>query len=491
MDRNGNRMNDLKGLTIGVLMGTGRDGGGVGMLQHEYVKWAKRNGIRMITWFHKNKWSPNWRASSELAEEGERREYNPLTCPDDVFSIDGKALDALLVFKPPQPVADEDVNKAQAEATMRELKWAHEHGTRIMMYHFDYSAGSVEKRLFYQHPEMLDYIDVFWANNGHNALFKKMMARDPQRGEELMRKTVYRCHQVISDADQCRKTWLPVEDKALRQFYYQSRPNSWKGYVEVLSLKKELHDAGIDVNVTLNGLNPGYDVKSHLYVDPKASVKNRKIIDGVAYDPRAGKNAPDKSFHSEILPDTMVYGAYDHVDGLKLMRQAGFGVYFTRLETWNLFFPENATFDIVKSGTVALFPAWYYDHSLYPYKTTHEGIDLIDARPEDVGGLAWLPGDTASTEALVENVKRLESDHALYDDYRSRMLDWMSSRYSADTVLTDVVSVLMGAEPSSDDGVFSDNEINQIKAQTKKVKPRNAKNKKTGLLDLLAANTVE
>jgi hypothetical protein len=459
---------ELQGLTIGIYMGTGRDGGGVGMLQHEYVQWAKRNGVRLITWFHKNAYTPNWRASSELAEEGERREIDPLTASCDCFQVDGKALDALLLFKPPQPVKDQSINNAQAQATIDALQCAHDHGTKIMMYHFDYSASSVERRLFYQHPEMLDTIDMFWANSGHNALFRKMMEKDQPRGLDLMKKAVFRCHQIISDADTCMANWSRPEDKHLRQFYYQSRPITWKGYVEILKLKQQLSDVDCPVNVTLNGLNPNFDSKKHLYVDDHASVKDRVIIPGVSYDTRVGKNAPDKSFSDDILPKTMIYGAYDHVDGLRLMRDAGFGVYFTRLETWHNFFPENATFDIVKSGTIACLPAWYFDHDLFPFQSTHDGIDLIEDQPEDIGAVTWLPDHESSTRRLAQNIEELAAKPKMYDQYRRNMLDWMDSRFNADTVLNDMINVLLHHELTDRDGVFSDEDIKNMTMSVKR-----------------------
>lgn len=466
--------------TFGIYMGTGYDGGGGGAMQRDFEEWADSHGYTLIHYIHDNEWTANYRVTDRVRAEGGRLRVmtDPLTDPDDVFSArdphdtsrmitgpDGGhvPVDVLFVYRLPQLVAKHpEVDDAQRSALERQMKWVRDNGGKVILFHPEYSAMAASRRIFTRHVEMFDDIDLLWINSRLNPLIAKIRewetdptipeTYDPghHRYDEVTGKLWIRQNYLMPDPDAWTADWKPFHDKNLEQLLFLGRPLPWKGYRELLPLKRRLHDAGLDVNVSIMGVNSDFNSKEALYTNPKAPKKDKRLKPGYWYDDSL-RSRKELSPKGTIEPYTKVWASFIHADGYQLMRDAGFGMYHTLLEPWNNFIPEAAMLDAIRAGSPLIVPDWYYDARRYPdrlRRKSHAGYPTPNpitmagepTTPEETGMLAWNHDDPATDRPLADRIRELAGSKARYDEARERQLAWVKANYDADREMTGMLA---------------------------------------------------
>ena len=387
-------------MKIGLLQGNGSDLIGGGSIQLEYNLWANSQEDIELTNLVYSVESTNY--YSELELNGRLltnvQEFNEST---DITLF--KQFDKLIILTYPT-IADEDLSSlAKWYKSMLKLRENEKLWTGVICY--DYKKDVVLANLGAKFPDLYRLVDVIWVNNKKNPLIDFL--KDIDTKAELL----IECPQFMNDT---KLEWVEFEDKVKSQMYYQGRSLDWKGWKEILPLKKYLEEEDLLVNMTFNGITeiPKTDIPFVIYEE-----FNKLAIDG---------------YSKQIDDFVRLYGMYSPKTANQLTSEAMFGVYFTNLDPRDNFLPEYAFIDFIRNGTVLIVPDWYFDGKLHPLKVEY---NIIDKSPSEVGMLTWNPTNKESTKELAKSMKKLMSNKNLYNEYRSKAFKYMLESHGANNVI--------------------------------------------------------
>lgn len=414
-------------MKIGLYLGTGFDGGGVGSLHTEWLRWAKNEGNEAQT-FVEDFQAPHYlKTKGVVARAGSVTYVKTGSDQETVFPAD---LDLLVIMAPPK-------SKESIEPFKVALEKARTAGAKILYLHVEYTSAGISAKAWFPDLSFFDLIDTIWIQGSHNPFVTKLEEMSPENAQKIYIGT---CQFLSGSIDEYMASWLPVESKHLSQVYWQSRPVEWKGFVQWLPVKRKLKDAGLEVNSMVNGIAWGMPIKKALYGDPHIRKEDFYELEDYIY--HTSQKDP-RYFPETIEPKTHIYKQYDRAEGLDFLRRAGFAGYYTMLDPSLDFFPENAVGEIFTSGTLAILPDWYFDGSLYTGSRKIKGAPettIIPEVPSEVGMLAY--NHETNCNQLADTMQTLMADGSMYDQWRQSALNWVHSAYNANKVVAPVLKEL-------------------------------------------------
>lgn len=399
-------------MRINLLQGHGCQTGGAGAVASNFRNWCIGLGHDVI--MYHNVATAEERGGRSFAMGWEKQptdEVIKFTDPD----LKPRPSDLTVVFT----LCDEQAmvhrpDKAPEiyEGLVRFLEESKKTGSRLLFVNITHVMYKGMRVFINEHIDLwagvFDSIITFGPGDAMISQFNRV--DKAKTAAEIMPKVSYLNHNTLWKPE---KQWLPYHEKKHHQLYWQGRSLRCKGWTNWFDLKERLSTHGCSKNLLMNGL-PASIGTIQVICD---STKPKVFKPFVDYTPVT--KTPIR-FSDEPEEKTRIYGEYKYADGFKLMQQAEYGLYTTKMTRDCGFFPEYATVDALEAGTVLTMPHWYW-----------LGLDadrgFLEGKPGDYGSIA-LPASDDDVDRFINDMNRLTGDAAAYD--AARELAWQ--RYVLD-----------------------------------------------------------
>ena len=392
----------MKQQTIGLLQGNGSDLVGGGSIQLEYNLWADSQDDILLTNLVYSPDSLNYYDTitahdRTLTRVQEFNENSPMT----LFGMDN-----LIILTYPFKKNNE-WDKTIADFYIKMLKYRKEHNLWTGVICYDYLEEVVLANVGAAYTELYELVNVIWCNNKDNPLVGYL------RSHKVETEFLLECPQFMSEY---LHEWLPFDKKFKNQILYQGRSLPWKGWRETLPIKNELAKCGLEMNIAYNGITDFDNLPKHIHYEG---------FNGLA----------EKGF-SDKIKDIEIGEYYSPASGNQLSSETMFGIFPTKLNPNNNFFPEYAFIDFIRNGSIVILPCWFFEGSKFIEGPVNHNI--IKGRPEEVGMISWDPNNY---ENLKNQIEMLKNNEILYNDYRNRAYAYMMKYHNANDKIRKFIGI--------------------------------------------------
>lgn len=399
-------------MRINVLQGHGCQTGGAGAVANNFRNWCLGLGHDVI--MYHNVATAEERRGRSFAMGWEKQATDEvIKFTDQDFKPRPSDLTVVFTLCDEQAmVHNPDKAPEIYEGLVRFLEESKKTGSRLLFVNITHVMYKGMRVFIGEHLDLwADVFDSMITFGPGDAMVHQFEKTDKATTDsKIVPKMNYLSHNTLWKPE---KNWLPYSEKKHQQLYWQGRSLRCKGWTNWFDLKERLAAHGCKKNFLMNGL-PASIGTIQVICD---STKPKVFKPFVDYTP---VTKTPIQFSDEIEDKTRIYGEYKYADGFKLMQQAEYGLYTTKMTRDFGFFPEYATIDALEAGTVLAMPHWYW-----------LGLDadrgFLEGMPGDYGSIA-LPADDDDVDRFAADMDRLTGDEEAYD--AARELAWQ--RYVLD-----------------------------------------------------------